>query len=106
MGGSNGVSVIIYSPPTIAMQIDQAQGITLRAFFEAVAQQTTPLPEDLKQQMSTVGGIFTIDLKTAINQIHDLGKHPRLEPIYSTTRQELQKYQPEELIQRLILAIA
>lgn len=84
-------------PPILAMQIDQAQGITLRAFFEAVTQQTAPLPEDLQQQMNTIGEMFTTDINSAIDQLINLAQHPRLETIYSATRQELQKYQKAEL---------
>ncbi len=79
------------------MQINQAQGITLRAFFEAIDQQTAPLPKDLQQQMNAVWEILPTDLKAAVNQLADLAQHPRLEPIYSATRQELQTYQETEL---------
>ncbi|NJL91265.1 MAG: hypothetical protein HC916_16900 [Coleofasciculaceae cyanobacterium SM2_1_6] len=80
------------------MEINQSQGITLYAFLEAVAQQTAPLPEDLKQQMSQAGEIFTTDLNTAINQLANLAQHPHLQPIYELTRQQIQPdYQPQEL---------
>ena len=89
------------------MEINQFQGITLYAFFEAVAQQTTPLPEDLKQKMSAVGDIFAQDtdteIDTAINQLADLAQHPRLKPIYELTRQQIQlDYQPQELNDNLL----
>ena len=88
------------------MEINQFQGITLYAFFEAVAQQTTPLPEDLKQKMSAVGDIFAQDtdteIDTAINQLAHLAQHPRLKPIYELTRQQIQPdYEPEELNKHL-----
>ena len=89
------------------MEINQFQGITLYAFFEAVAQQTTPLPEDLKQKMSEVGDIFTkdtdTDIDTAINQLANLAQHPNLEPLYLQIRKEIQPdYQPEELNDNLL----
>ena len=88
------------------MEINQFQGITLYAFFEAVAQQTTPLPEDLKQKMSAVGEIFAqdtdADIDTAINQLAHLAQHPRLKPIYEVIRQKNQPdYQPQELYEHL-----
>jgi len=80
------------------MEINESQGITLYAFFEAIAQQTAPLPEDLKQQMSQTGEIFTTDINTAINQLANLAQHPNLKPIYELTRQQIQPdYQPQEL---------
>lgn len=80
------------------MEITQSQGITLCAFFEAVAQQTTPLPEELKQQMSQAGETFTTDINTAINQLANLAQHPTLKPIYESTRQQIQPYyQSQEL---------
>ena len=78
------------------MQIYQAQDITLIAFFEAV-DQTTPLPEDLQQQISQFNKTFTIDAPTALNQLLELGKHPHLEPIYEATWKKLQKYQEQEM---------
>ena len=78
------------------MQTYQAQDITLIAFFEAVAQ-TTPLPEDLQQQISQFNKTFTIDAPTALNQLLELGKHPHLEPIYEATWKKLQKYQEQEM---------
>lgn len=80
------------------MQINQYQEITLRAFLEALAQQTAPLPENLKQQISQTGKIFTTDIKAAIDKLADLAQAPQLQPIYTTTRQAIQPdYQPEEL---------
>lgn len=79
------------------MEINQFQGITLYAFFEAIAQQTTPLPEDLQQQMSAVAEIFSANTDSAIDQLDAIAKHPRLNPIYEATRQQLQDYKPEEL---------
>ena len=85
------------------MEINESQGITLYAFFEAIAQQTTPLPEDLKQQMSQTGEIFTTDINTAINQLANLAQHPNLKPIYESTRQQIQPdYKPEELNDNLL----
>jgi hypothetical protein len=91
----------------MTIQIDQYQGITLYAFFKAVAQQTAPLPEDLKQKMSTVGEMFATDNDTdidrAINQLANLAEHPRLEPLYTQIRKEIQPdYEPEELNENLL----
>lgn len=80
------------------MEITQSQWIALYAFLEALSQQTTPLPEDLKQQMSQAGEMFTTDINTAINQLANLAQHPNLKPIYVSTRKQIQPdYQPQEM---------
>lgn len=87
------------------MEINQFQGITLYAFFEAIAQQTTPLPEDLQQQMSAVADIFSVDTDSAIDRLDAIAKHPRLNPIYEATRQQLQVYEPSEMSSDLYISM-
>ena len=85
------------------MQIDQYQGITLYAFFEALSQQTVPLPADLQQQMLQIGEIFETNTKDAIDRLADLAQNSILQPAYKAARQEKQgDYNPIELNDALL----
>ena len=85
------------------MQIDQYQGITLYAFFEALSQQTVPLPADLLAEMKHIADIFDTDTKRAIDRLADLAQHSILQPAYKAARQKRQdNYQPIELNSALL----
>lgn len=77
------------------MEINQSQGITLYAFFEAINQQTAPFPEDLQKQMTQVAGFFPTEMNPTeinvfVNKLADIAQHPSLQTFYSQTREQVQ----------------